>query len=502
MTAQIQVYSNIHPQAECLIVPVPQTDTLTLSLERISQRFGVALAGLQRDFKADYKEVCSFYLPITSGALQKVYLLGMGKQKNLTEMMKNMRSFFFHHQAKFPAHMGIDLMASDFGTPAVTEALLTGALLGGYELGLYQKRTSPKIGFFANTAVLDVYVVQESVEAAAKIVHKSQATAETLRRVMDLGNAPSNYKNPQTLAQWAMDSGKQYDYQVTVFGKEQLSEMGMHALLAVNKGSALPPALIVMEYKGNSTSASIPKIGLVGKGVTFDTGGISLKDSTNMHLMKSDMGGAAAVLGTLELAARLKLPVHLIGVIPSTENCVDGESIKPGDVIGSYAGKTIEVIDTDAEGRLILADALSYITKHHQPDVLIDLATLTGSVIGTLGYVAAGMFSNNDILAADLLTVSEQTGEKLWRLPLWDDYKEDLKSDVADVKNYHGKPFAGAIMGAKFLEVFTDNHPAWAHLDIAAMAFMESEFGSHKNATGYGVQLLIAYVMKKCGIEN
>jgi len=249
----------------------------------------------------------------------------------------------------------------------------------------------------------------------------------------------------------------------------------------------------VLEYKP-ATAQTGQTIGLVGKGVTFDTGGISIKDSTNMHLMKSDMGGAAAVLGTVELAAKLQLPVHLVGVIPSTENSVDGDSTKPGDVIGSYAGKTIEVIDTDAEGRLILADALAYVIKNHQPDVLIDLATLTGSVIGTLGYVAAGLFTTNDTLANTLLNVSDKTGEKLWRLPMWDDYKEDLKSDVADVKNYHGKPFAGAIMGAKFLEVFTSKHPAWAHLDIAGTAFTDSEFGSQKNATAYGIRLLTTYL--------
>lgn len=213
-----------------------------------------------------------------------------------------------------------------------------------------------------------------------------------------------------------------------------------------------------------------------------------------MHYMKSDMGGAAAVLGTIELAAKLQLPVHLVGIIPSTENSIDGLAIKPGDVIGSYSGKTIEVIDTDAEGRLILADGLSYANQNFALDTIIDLATLTGSCVATLGYSAAGLFTNNETLAQSLYQSGLQTGEKLWRLPLWDDYKDELKSDVADVKNYHGKPVAGAIVAAKFLEVFTENHANWAHLDIAGTAFGDSEFGTMKSATAYGVRLLVNWL--------
>jgi leucyl aminopeptidase len=246
-----------------------------------------------------------------------------------------------------------------------------------------------------------------------------------------------------------------------------------------------------MEYKHE---AATKKIGLVGKGVTFDTGGVSIKDSANMHYMKSDMGGAAAVFGTIEAAAKLQLPVHIIGVVPTTENSVDGLATKPGDVIGSYMGKTIEVIDTDAEGRLILADGLAYLNRNYTPDIIIDLATLTGSVIGTLGYTAAGMFTNNDQLGSSLKKIGDKTGEKLWRLPLWDDYEPELKSDIADIKNYHGKPFAGAIVAAKFLEVFTEKHPAWVHLDIAGTAFADSEFATQKSATAFGVRLLVQWL--------
>lgn len=210
--------------------------------------------------------------------------------------------------------------------------------------------------------------------------------------------------------------------------------------------------------------------------------------------MKSDMGGAAAVAGTLEVAARLGLKINLIGAIPITENCIDSYAIKPGDVISSYSGKTIEVINTDAEGRLILADALSYITDKYHTDVLIDLATLTGNAIMALGYKAAALISPNDELAQSLFHAGLKTGEKVWRMPHWDEYKDALKSDIADLKNLAGSPIGGAINAGKFLQEFIREHQAWAHLDIAGTAFMDSEFGSMKSATGFGVRLLVEYL--------
>ena len=213
-----------------------------------------------------------------------------------------------------------------------------------------------------------------------------------------------------------------------------------------------------------------------------------------MHYMKSDMGGAAAVLGTMEACAKLQLPVHLVGIVPSTDNCVDAKSVKPGDVINSYSGKTIEIIDTDAEGRLILADGLAYLNKNYQPEVMIDLATLTGSSVRALGYQAGALFSNNQKLSDQLFQTGMSTGERLWPLPLWEEYRSDMDSDVADIANFSGKPIAGAITAAKFLEFFTKQHPAWAHLDIAGVAFGNSGLSKHKSATGYGIRLLISFL--------
>lgn len=412
--------------------------------------------------------------------------IGLGKSPQLPAIIKIFRSLFFKRKDRWPEDIVLDCKGR---TPEWIENALNGIVLGGYDLQLYKTEPKPLSAFF-KTGTLSVLTENHSPEIDEALI-VAQKTALVQMRIMDLMNAPSNYKTPATLAQWATESGEKNGYKVTVLEKSRLEEMGMHALLAVGKGSEAPPLMIVSEYEPEHYTKTIA---LVGKGVTFDTGGISIKTSANMHLMKSDMGGAAAVLGAVELAAQLKMPVKIIGVIPSTENSVDGLSMKPGDVIGSYSGKTIEVIDTDAEGRLILADGLSYAVRTFKPDVVIDLATLTGSVIQTLGYEAAGLFTPNNELAEALTQAGDNTGERMWRLPVWDSYKEEIASDIADVKNYHGKPLAGAIVAAKFLEAFTDEHPAWAHLDIAGTAFGDIEFAPGRAGTAYGVRLLRAYL--------
>lgn len=477
---QITLQTSTEP-TDTLIIPVIQSDTLA----DLAERVGLETSVFQRDFKAEPKEVLVTYGP--EG--QKTVLLGLGKEPALPDWIKAFREYFFRNKAKLSAQVSIDL--TGFGSEVV-EAVVLGVRWGGYDLRLYQTNKTDVSDFYGENGRLTLIVSDPAVQSA---VEKADVIASTHREILDLMNAPANYVFPQTLADWATASGRKYGYSVQVFDENEIENKGLLALLSVSRGSEKPPRFIVAEYVPEGVEN--PKtVGLVGKGVTFDTGGVSIKQSTNMHLMKSDMGGAAAVLGTLEAAARLALPIRLIGIIPTTENSTDGKSTKPGDVVGSYLGKTIEIIDTDAEGRVILADGLGYLVRNYQPDVIIDLATLTGNCIAALGYQAAGLFTNNDRLAADLSAAADHTGERVWRLPLWDAYKEDLKSDVADVKNFHGKPFTGAINGAKFLEVFTESHPAWAHLDIAGVAFGDTEFGTQKNATGYGIRLLIEYLEK------
>lgn len=472
-------------QPEATIIPLIQTDELATQLANLSASLNVPAGRLQADFKADTKELLPIYQP--DG--RKTYLLGLGKNPQTNDWFRVFRKFFFDQKARLPLTVSADLRTFDV---SAIEGAVLGIRGGGYDLKLYQTDKPDGPAIYGPDGQISLLVSDEAT--ATDSLNQAEAIAQTQREMMDLMNAPGNYKTPQTLADWAIGSGEKHGYGVRVLNKAQIEAEGLLALLSVNRGSDHEPVFIIMEYIPAGIE-NPKKVGLVGKGITFDTGGISIKPSANMHLMKSDMGGAAAVLGTLEVAAKLQLPVHLIGIVPATENMVDGSATKPGDVVGSYLGKTIEVIDTDAEGRIVLADGLGYMVRNFKPDVLIDLATLTGSVIATLGYHAAGLFTNNDDLATQLTRSADQTGERLWRLPLWDVYSEDIKSDVADLKNYSGKPLAGAITAGKFLEVFTENHPAWAHLDIAGTAFGDTEFGNQKNGTGFGIRLLIDWLI-------
>lgn len=410
--------------------------------------------------------------------------LGTGEKPSPASLQKTVRKLFHQRKHDWPPQVSVDITGAD---ALQLEAIVNGIVTGGYDIQLYKTAPKPLSPLFGENGRVFLMTSPENTSLLRDTLQKASETASVQLRIMDLMNAPANKKNAGTLARWALESGETYGYDVTVLDQTGLAENGFSALLAVNQGSPEDAALIVAQYTPETYEKTVA---LVGKGVTFDTGGISIKPGHNMHLMKSDMGGAAAVLGTVELAARLRLPVKLIGIIPATENCVDGAALRPGDVIGSYSGRTIEVIDTDAEGRLILADGLSYAVREFKPDIVIDLATLTGSVIQTLGYHAAGLFTQNNGLAEALEEAGTATGERLWRLPLWDDYKDEIDSDIADVKNYHGKPLAGAIVAAKFLEVFTDGHPAWAHLDIAGTAFGDTDFVPGRAGTAFGIRLL------------
>ncbi|MDR6563937.1 MULTISPECIES: leucyl aminopeptidase [unclassified Arcicella] len=480
---RINIISQFNLEDKAIIVPILQTNESTDELEKIAQNYGIDALLLKQDFKADFKEIHVVY----SAQHQKVILLGLGKNPNAADIIRAFRKLIHEQKAKLPNSVCIDARTLP---EAWVEYLVNGCILGTYDVGLYKTDDKANIPLLGNEGTLNIISESKNLEA---FIQKGKAIAETQMQMFDLMNAPANKKIPHTLAKWALASGEKYNYSVKVLEKQQLNTQKLNALLAVGQGSEHPPMLIIMEYRSPKATQTV---GLVGKGVTFDTGGISIKSSTNMHLMKSDMGGAAAVFGAIELAAKLELPVHLIGIIPACENAVDGKSFKPSDIINSYSGKTIEVIDTDAEGRLILADGLSYLTKNFKVDTIIDLATLTGSCVATLGYHAAGMFTSNDELADALNQSATETGERLWRLPLWDVYKEDITSDIADVRNYSGKPMAGAISAAKFLEVFTDNHPKWAHLDIAGTAFGDTEFAPQRTGTAFGVRLLVDFLSK------
>jgi leucyl aminopeptidase len=322
-----------------------------------------------------------------------------------------------------------------------------------------------------------------------RVVDRVQIVCAGVCLARDLVNAPGNIKSPQAFAERCRLEGEEAGCTCTILHCQAMEEVGMGALLGVAQGSMREPCLIILEYRGAGRKAPLA---LVGKAVVFDSGGISLKPADKMDEMKMDMAGGAAVLGTITAAARLQLPVNLLAIIPAVENLPSGHALRPGDILTSLAKKTIEVINTDAEGRLILADAITYAQRFH-PEALIDVATLTGAAIIALGHHASAILGNDQLLMDALIAAGEKSGERLWQLPLWDDYDKQLKSDVADIKNSGGRP-AGTITGAAFLKAFAGSKP-WAHLDIAGTAWEdEGRPGIPKGGSGVGVRLLINFL--------
>ena len=307
----------------------------------------------------------------------------------------------------------------------------------------------------------------------------------------DLGNLPGNVCTPAYLADRARALAKEWRLGIEVLEQKDMEKLGMGALLSVAKGSRQPPRLIVLRYEGG-TKREQPFV-LVGKGITFDTGGISLKPAPEMDEMKFDMSGAGSVLGTLRAVAEMKLKANVIGIVPAAENMPGGAASKPGDIVTSMAGQTIEILNTDAEGRLILCDALTY-AERFRPQAVVDIATLTGACVIALGHVATGLFANKDELAQELLDAGEEAWDRAWRMPLWDDYQEQLKSPFADVANIGGRP-AGSVTAACFLARFTKSYD-WAHLDIAGTAWRS---GKDKGSTGRPVPLLTQFLMNRAG---
>ncbi|MBW7861464.1 MAG: leucyl aminopeptidase [Rhodocyclaceae bacterium] len=321
----------------------------------------------------------------------------------------------------------------------------------------------------------------------ATAVRNGQATAEGMALARELANLPANVCTPEHLASTARGLGKEFRFKVEVFERKEIEKLGMGAFLSVARGSHQPPRLIVMHYKGGKPKDK--PVVLVGKGITFDTGGISLKPAAEMDEMKFDMCGAASVLGTFRAIARMALPINVIGIVPATENMPGGAATKPGDVVTSMSGQTIEVLNTDAEGRLILCDALTY-AERFKPACVIDIATLTGACVIALGKIPSGLLANDDALARELVDCGTASGDRVWQLPLWEEYQELLKSNFADVANIGGR-YAGTITAACFLSRFAKAYK-WAHLDIAGTAWLS---GDAKGGTGRPVPLLAEFLL-------
>lgn len=412
---------------------------------------------------------------------QVIFLIGLGDNPEYKFIENSFRRILSKNSDLVAKEVLIDF--PDTLSAEEIEAALIGFQLGAYSIGFYKKEKAK------DYSKLKVEIAT-TFDNAKTIADRAKKIADAKVEAFKLVDLPPNKITPEFLGDWAKSLEKKTKLGVKVLDPKKAKSEGLEAFLAVGRGSAKEPKFIVIEYRHSKAKFHL---GLVGKGVTFDTGGLNVK-TQGMHHMKSDMGGAAAVLATAQLVAELELHVNLTAIVPAVENAIDKDAYLPSEVIGSHAGLSIEVIDTDAEGRLILADGLSYLIKNYKTDQVIDLATLTGSSIGTFGFECAALFSNDGDLSHGLQRAGEEIGEKSWPLPLWENYGKEMDSEIADIKNYHGKPFAGAITAAKFLQAFTHEHPSWAHLDIAGVAFGDSEFSKTKTGTGYGVNLLLRYI--------
>lgn len=408
------------------------------------------------------------------------YFIGLGKSALADFEIQQVANKFSQTQKKNIQTVPT-LFLADFFNEKQFEEFIKGLLLGTYHYPFDKNHP------FWNSK-FEIHVENLSPKKLDAILQRSEALCNGQTACQDWLNKPANLKKPDIFNAYLKSLAKKYQLKHTAFNRKKCEELGLGAYLAVNQGSAYDAAFTILEY--TTTVKKAKTIGLVGKCVLFDTGGISLKNPTNMHYMKSDMGGATAVLGTLIYASEMNLPVNIIAILPITDNAISESAYLPSDVITAYNGKTIEVLDTDAEGRMTLADGLSYLTKNYKTDIVIDLATLTGSAVRMFGDTCGALFSNNEELKNLLIKTGDTTNQRLWNLPLWDVWKDDIQSDVADLKNISMKPIGDCIIAAKFLEQFIENHPKWAHLDIAGVAFGSTNYSKEKAATGYGVQLL------------
>ena len=384
--------------------------------------------------------------------------------------------------------VGIKNISLEASAQAVTEV----ALLGLYLFRKHITREDDKPGEVKQLLIVGGDETKTQLEEGS---NKGRVLAEATNLARDMVNEPANYMTPTHMAEMAAKLAESRGLEVSILDQEKMAEMGMGALLGVAQGSRQPPKFIVLQYKGGDSDET--NVALVGKGVTFDSGGISIKPSENLEEMKGDMAGGAAVIAAISAIAQLKPKINVMAVVPATENLPGGNALKPGDILTAMNGKTIEIISTDAEGRLILADALSY-AKKLGAKYIVDVATLTGACRVALGDITTGAFGNNQELMDRVITAGTEAGEYIWQMPMYDEYKEQNKSDVADVKNVGGR-LGGAITAAKFLAEFINDTP-WVHLDIAGTSLSEKELGYLvKGATGVPVRTLVNLVLSLAG---
>ena len=481
--------------SSCLIIGVFNESDLSPTAKEINKASHGYLAKLikQGAFTGKIGETLPLYL-VPGTDFEHIVLVGCGKEDKLTpaafrkvtaaaiKALKQVKT------AKAVCYLS-ELHVAGKSLPWKIKHIVEAAKEAQYRYDLFKSEKEPVPALKELTVNLPNSKEAKSCEVA---MDQGLAIADAVVLTKNLANLPSNICTPTFLADQAVQLGKQYkSLHVKVLHEKDMTKLGMGALLAVSQGSAEEAKLICLEYKGGSKKQA--PVALIGKGITFDTGGNSLKPADSMVGMKYDMCGAATVLGVMKAAAELKLPINLVGIIAAVENMPGGTAYKPEDILTSMSGQTIEVISTDAEGRLVLADALTYCERYH-PEVVIDIATLTGAVVIALGFHATGLVSNDDKLAKDLLKAGEESHDRAWQLPLWDEYQEQIKSPFADMANTGGRS-AGTITAACFLSRFAKKFK-WAHLDVAGTAAMMAGT-SDRMATGRPVPLLVQYLITR-----
>ena len=479
----------------CVVVGVFESRKLTSSADLIDSASQSLLSDLIRRGDMDGKAGATLLLHNVPGTVcDRVLLVGLGKEKEFRDKayctairntLKALRDTGAQNATIFLTE--IPVAKRNTGWRIRQAAMLS--LDSAYRFDQFKSKKNEN---HSKLRKLAFAVEQRSELALAEdALLQGQAIAEGMALAKTLGNLPGNVCTPTYLADTALQIAEDHAIQCEILERADMEALGMHSLLSVAKGSHQPPKLIVLQYKGGEESDK-PLL-LIGKGITFDSGGISLKPGEGMDEMKFDMCGAASVLGTLKAVALMKLPINLTVIVPTTENMPGGAASKPGDIVASMSGQTIEILNTDAEGRLILCDALTY-AERFSPDAVIDVATLTGPCVIAQGHVATGVFANGDALARELLSAGDEALDRAWQMPLWDDYQDLLKSNFADMANIGGRP-AGSVSAACFLSRFAEKYE-WAHLDIAGTAWKS---GAEKGAPGRPVPLLAHYLLKRAG---
>ncbi|MDA8561764.1 leucyl aminopeptidase [Gammaproteobacteria bacterium] len=482
--------------SDCIVIGVHESSKLTLQAEKLDQTSNGEIKKILQhgDFQGKIGQ-SQFLYDISGIKKTKVLLVGCGKKDQITvrdykKIISSTVEKISSSKVKSVLFCLTDLNIKNFSLPMIIKQTIQITADCTYNFDHFKSKKTTKsklenISIYIDTKEL----TKELGKECEKALDEALATISGMELTKNLANTPSNICTPSYLANEAKKLAKEYkSIKVKVLDETQMKKLGMNALLAVSKGSFEPAKLICIEYKGKDNKK--PPVALIGKGITFDTGGISLKPAGSMTGMKYDMCGAATVLGTLKSAAEMKLPGNIIGIIASAENMPSGTACKPEDIVTTMSGQTVEIMNTDAEGRLVLCDALTY-CERYKPEIVIDIATLTGAVVVALGYHATGMLSNDETLAKKLTDAGTKSHDRVWELPLWDEYQDQLTSPFADMSNIGGRD-AGTITAACFLSKFA-NKFKWAHLDVAGTAAMMGV--NNRFATGRPVPLLTEYLI-------